>query len=352
MSSKSGFDKPLLLASAVAAGVMLLFWTRQRKDGPKIFRLAQIEAAVKGREAEVVRAVAEGFASYSSKGVFVAPVLHLGGEPPMKGKGDVCLKTGFLKNDDYFVVKIASGGFYGNEALNLSPNTGVMMVFSQNSGRLEGLLLDEGILTELRTAAAGCLAAQRLGPKNVQCIGVIGTGIQARYQLRFLSALTCREVCVWGRNPAKALKFKEEMEKEGWRVSVAKTTAELGKKCNLIVTVTNAKEALISVADIRPGTHISCIGADGIGKQEVDPAILAKARVFVDSREQCLEFGETSHAFKAGLIQKASVSEIGEVLSGSMEFTRTDEDITFFDSTGVAVQDVQISKMVYTALTS
>lgn len=164
---------------------------------PLIFTVKEIEAVVKGKELDVVDSVAEGFASYSSKKVYVAPVIHLGGEPAMKGGGDVCIKTGFVKSDDYYVVKIAPGSFRGNEQLGLPTNTGLMMVFSQNTGRLEGLLLDEGILTEIRTAAAGFLALRTVGnPETVNRIGIIGTGVQARYQLRFLSPLKCRDVLV------------------------------------------------------------------------------------------------------------------------------------------------------------
>jgi len=283
-------------------------------------------------------------------------VVHLGGEPnTLKGKGDCCIKTGFAKGGDTFVVKVAPGSFKINAKLGISGNTGCMMVYSQLTGRLEGLLLDEGILTELRTAAAGALAASLLGPKKVTGVAIIGTGVQARYQLRMLKAVTdCRVAFLFGRTKANALQCKKDIESwgDGWEVELCETVKQACASSNLIVTVTNSRKALVMAEDVSPGTHISAIGADGAGKQELDAKLISTAEVLVaDSKSQCLAFGDLSRLSKK---DQGRVVAIGDVLKdASHSFRRTsaeDSRISVFDATGVAIQDVVIASVVHAAL--
>jgi ornithine cyclodeaminase len=294
--------------------------------------------------AEVIRAVEEGFVAYSRGEVVVPPVGHLKFEHP---PGDAHIKYGYIRGDDTFTVTLATG-FYENPRRGLPSSNGVVLVWSSHTGELLAILQDQGLLTDLRTAAAGAVAAKFLAPTKVNCIGIIGTGTQAKLQLEYLKHVTsCRTVVVWGRSPARAVAFNVE----GFHIGVASTVHELASYCQLIITTTPSREPLLGVADVRLGTHITAVGADGGGKQELDPRLFAVAEVCaVDSRKQCVEFGDSSQAFKAGLITMEHLVELGQIIQDRNMGRHCETDITIADLTGVAVQDIQIAKLVLGAL--
>ena len=322
---------------------------------PKVYTLEEIEAAV-ADEPAVMRAMADGFVALSQGKVSVPPIQTMGQEPcaPFQAGGgtQTCVKSGYINGDDFYVSKVATGGFLGNSKAGMSPNTGCMLIFSQGTGRLEAILLDEGLLTEIRTAAAGALASSLLAPKNVSCIGILGTGVQARWQLRFLRNVTpCRKVLVFALDRLE--EFCSEMAAEGWQVTAADSIEHMVRSADLVHTVTTARAPLVKKEWVRKGMHITNIGADAQGKQEMDPAIMAQADLLVtDSRAQTVERGEFQHAVKAGLIDISDVREIGELI-GQPELHRQgsdDDRLTIFDTSGVAVEDVQITRMVYEVL--
>jgi ornithine cyclodeaminase len=147
------------------------------------------------------------------------------------------------------VIKVASG-FYGNPALGLPSGNGMMLLYSQETGEPVSVLLDEGYLTDVRTAVAGAIAAKYLAPSNTHKIGIAGTGTQARLQLSYLKdVVDCRRVLLWGRNPGKLDAFKCDMEKEGYLVETILNAPELLKQCNLVVTATLSKTSLLSRKD-------------------------------------------------------------------------------------------------------
>ena len=295
-------------------------------------------------------AMEAAFSSYSEGQAVVGPVAELLFETP---PGDVHIKYGYLKGDDYYVVKVASG-FYDNPKLGLPSSNGLMLLFDQQTGAGLAVLLDEGYLTDVRTAAAGAVAARHLAPKPVHRIGIIGSGIQARLQLGYLSELTgCRRAVVWGRTPENVERYRTEMEERGIETEVAPSPADLTSKCNLIVTTTPSKQPLLEAGWIEKGTHITAVGSDSPDKQELDPWILEKADLVVaDSISQCLERGEISHALRAGLVRKVDLVELGRVIAGTTEGRTSADEITVADLTGVAVQDIVITKAVYEALGS
>lgn len=231
-----------------------------------------------------------------------------------------------------------------------------MQVYSQTTGNLEALLLDEGILTELRTAAAGALAASLLAPRRIEAIGMLGTGVQARYQLQFLTQVTpCRRILVWGRTPPKVEQFRQDMTKEGWSVEIVEDSDDLLRNCDLIVTTTSAREPLLGkkVTGRRKAQHITCIGADAPGKAELDLKLICEADLLVaDCLMQTQERGEYEKAIRDGLVKVDTIVELGSLV-GHQDLQRTtlyDERLTIFDSSGVAVQDCVIAKMTYNAL--
>ena len=293
----------------------------------------------------VLEAITQGFVIYSRHEAVIPPVGALHFDHP---KGDCHIKYGYAKNGKYYVVKIASG-FHDNPKIGLPAGNGLMMLFDKKTGKLLSILLDEGYLTDVRTAIAGCIAAKYLSPKNVSCIGIVGTGAQAYYQIKYLEYATdCRRVKIWGRDHQKVKALKEHPDLQGWNIEIASDLDELTASSNLIVTTTSSSKALIFAHQIRPGTHITAVGADDLGKQELDPSIFLKAdQIIVDSRSQCSLYGDVSYALKQKLINKECLVELGEVIDGRAIGRSSESQITVADLTGVAIQDLQIAAAVY-----
>ena len=298
---------------------------------------------------DVTSMIEDGFVAYSEGKAVVPPVGELiFNDPP----GETHIKYGYLKGDDYYIIKIASG-FPENFRLNLPSCSGMMLLFYKNSGIPASILLDEGFLTNVRTAVAGKVAAKYLAPKKVSCIGVFGTGIQGRMQVKYLKEITdCRKVIVWGLPQDNFDSYKTEMELLGYQVTSTSDSEKVTRNCNLIITSTPSKSPLIYSNQILPGTHITAMGSDTPMKQELDPEILQIADIVVaDSISQCKVRGEIYKGLLAGTIQEEKVVEIGNVIKSDTLQRVSNEQITVCDLTGVAIQDLQIAKAVHSALT-
>jgi ornithine cyclodeaminase len=311
---------------------------------PIILKLDEIKRRID--PGTLITDIERGFQWFSAGRTVVPPVGYLAFDPPTEG--DVHIKYGYVRGDEFYVVKIASG-FAGNLARGLSITNGLMLLFRQATGELAAILLDEGYLTEVRTAVAGAIAAKYLAPSTVTRIGIAGTGGQARFQLRMLPLVTaCRDVTVWGRNDERLAAFAEEMATEGFHVETTRDVRRLAATCNLIVTTTSARAPLLDVSDVRPGTHITAMGADAPGKQELDPRLVARADVVAaDSISQCVDHGELAHAVQAGLLDPGRVVELGQLIAAGGRARTGDGQITIADLTGVAVQDLQIATHVW-----
>jgi ornithine cyclodeaminase len=298
---------------------------------------------------ELLQTMEEGFVLYSQKKVIVPPVGYLGFKHP---PGDVHIKYGYIEGDEYYVIKIASG-FYNNPSIGLPTGNGMMLLFSQKTGETLSILMEEGYLTDVRTAVAGAVAAKHLAPSTISCIGIVGTGMQARLQLEYLrSVTTCRKVIVWGRSEDKLKSFKAEPSLQDFSITTTMEIISLTSRCNLIVTTTPSRKALVMAAHVQPGTHITAVGADAEGKQEIDPMIFEKADIIVaDSIDQCIDHGDISYAVKGGMLDPDTIIELGDVINNKKLQRKDDHQITVADLTGVAIQDIQITKYVYRALT-
>lgn len=318
---------------------------KPHKQSVRILTLDQINEILKDiKPVEIIDAIQQGFIEYSNGNVVVPPVGEmLFNNPP----GEVHIKYGYISDDDSYVIKIASG-FYENKHLGLSPNSGLMLMLNQKTGILESILLDEGHLTNIRTAAAGAVAAQHLAPEKVRRIGIIGAGFQGRMQLEYLLPIvSCRDVLVWGVNMEELNAYQAEMTTMGYQVQTTLRTADVAAECNLIITATPSQKALLTADEIKAGTHITAMGSDTPEKMELDPAILSKADIIVsDSIEQSLSRGEIFQARQAGTLGKERVVELGHVITGSSPGRTSDNQITVADLTGVAIQDIQICKLV------
>ena len=317
-------------------------------ERPQILTLDDIKQRI--NVPRLIGEIETGFVLYSEDRVVVPPVgfLHFD-EPP----GDVHIKYGYVTDDDVYVLKMASG-FYNNPALGLSVSDGLILVFNQKTGQLQYILLDECWLTDMRTAAAGAVAAKHLAPTTVNSIGIVGTGTQARMQLEMLNEVVdCNSCYVWGRNAGNVQSMIEDLLSQdtirswGLNIKAATDIDELTANCNLIVTTTSAKQALILADQVQAGTHITAMGSDDHGKQELQAELLAKAdRVVADSISQCVDHGECLHAVKDKHIKADSILELGNVIKNPGIGRSSDEQITIADLTGVAIQDIQIAKMV------
>ncbi len=303
---------------------------------------------------QLITNLEEGYVLYSEGRVKVPPVGFLNFEDP---PGDVHIKYGYIKGDNVYVVKIASG-FYNNPKLGISASDGLLLVFSQQTGKLESILLDECYLTDVRTAVGGAIVAKHLAPSNITAMGIVGTGVQAKMQLQMLQHVVgCNNCIIWGRNPDKIEAMVNDINQnpDFWsKELILEATTDmdyLTSNCNLIVTTTPAKAPLIMADQVRPGTHITAMGSDDQGKQELDAALLGKADVLVaDSRAQCIQYGEMSHGVNSGLISEDDIIELGNVINDRSLGRKNDDQISIADQTGVAVQDIQIAKMVNSLL--
>jgi ornithine cyclodeaminase len=313
---------------------------------PAVVPLDEIKKALES--VDPLPLIEAGFVAYSRGRAVVPPVGELVFDQP---PGDVHIKYGYIKGGDVYVIKIASG-FYDNPRRGLPSGDGLMLVFDQRTGILQAVLLDEGYLTNLRTAIAGAIAAKYLARAEVGTVGILGAGVQGRMQLDWLRRVRrFGEAVVWGQNEEELARFRGDMEAPGLRIRTTLRAEEVAAAADLIVTCTPSTAPLLKAEWIRPGTHITAIGSDTAEKQELDAVILARAdRVVVDSLSQSELRGEIFRAVRAGTIGREGLVELGRVIEDPALRRASEDEITVADLTGVAVQDIQISAAVWDRL--
>jgi ornithine cyclodeaminase len=296
-----------------------------------------------GLDREVIAAIEEAFSALARGEASVPPILAL---MIPEHQGEVDVKTAYIRGWEHFAVKIASG-FFENYRLGLPTGSGLMLVFSARTGMPEAVLLDNAYLTDVRTGAAGAVAAAYLAPKQVETAGVIGSGTQARYQMLGLKQVRdFRRLLVYSRNADRVQAYVEEMAPRlEVEVIAAPSVEAVVRESQVVVTTTPSHTPYLRPNWLHPGLHITAMGSDTEEKQELYPEVLAQADLIVcDSRAQCARLGELHHALDAGVLsQEAPIVELGEITSG-MRPGRTDEgQITVCDLTGVGVQDTAIA---------
>lgn len=299
---------------------------------------------------KAIEIVEDGFTALASGNVTLPPIMRI--DIP-ENNGEIDVKTAYIKGLDTFAIKISSG-FFNNPSLGLPSLSGMMILFNTTTGLTESILLDNGYLTDVRTAAAGAVAAKYLAKQNIQNVGVIGTGIQARYQIEALSKV--REfdtIQVYGRNEESANKYAVEMEaKLGKKVIIAKSAEQVVKESEVVVTTTPATTPVIKAEWLHPGLHITAMGSDAEHKQELDAKIFGQVDVIVcDVKSQVFRLGELHHAKEQNIIQNDSaILEIGEITAGLKNGRENDQQITVCDLTGTGVQDTVIARFAYEQL--
>lgn len=286
--------------------------------------------------------VERAFAALASGTVVMPPILSMA-IPEVNGEVDV--KTAYIPGFDGFAIKV-SPGFFDNPKIGLPSLNGLMILFSARTGLVEALLLDNGYLTDVRTAAAGAVAARHLAPRIVTTAGVLGTGVQARLQLQAAHLVRpFGKALVWGRDMNKARTCARDIAAALGIEAEARTDgASVVAESQLVVTTTPAEEPVLRAAWLHPGLHITAMGSDQAGKNEIEPGALARADLYVADRvSQCELLGELRSAIRAGLWSAGSPPELGEIVTGAKPGRTSDDQITICDLTGTGAQDTAIA---------
>lgn len=294
---------------------------------------------------ESVACVEDAFRALASGGVSMPPILRL--DIPAE-RGEVDVKTAYIPGLNSFAIKV-SPGFFNNPSIGLPSTNGLMIQFSAKTGLIEALLLDNGYLTDVRTAAASAVAAKYLARENASVATIFGAGMQAGMQLEALTLVRpINEARIWARNVNNAEKaarsFSEKLE-----ISV-KAVADAQEACDgadIIVTTTPSETPLVKAGWLVPGQHITAMGSDAEHKNEIDPALFQRPIIYVaDSLSQTRRLGELHHAISAGVVATDAVfPELGQIALNAPTFQRKAEDITFCDLTGTGVQDTAIARL-------
>ena len=312
---------------------------------PLILQWNQIEPLLENLD--VNESMKNAFINYSKGLAEIPPVgeLIIDDAP-----GDVHIKYGYIRGGEHYVIKIASG-FSGNTELGIKPGQGMMLLFDLKTGQPVTILIDDANLTDIRTGIAGALVSKELTSGGVDDALIIGTGVQARYQARYICQnMKINNLHFWGRDNRKVNKLFEDLSHIKANLVIEKDLESAVNSSRLIITTTSSKKPLIKSDWIQKGTHITAVGSDTHEKCELDSKILAKADLVVaDSLEQNLLRGEIHQAVKKGYIAENHIIEIGEIFNGSQPGRITSSQISVADLTGVAVQDLVIAESVYRA---
>lgn len=256
---------------------------------------------------------------------------------------EVHIKSSWRRGGEFWAVK-AAGSFPGRLARGQTAGSGMVLLCSAATGDPVALFLDEGWMTDVRTAAVAAMAAQALGRRDT-VIGILGTGVQARLQaVLHAEVLPLERVVLWGRNPDRAETCRREVAGLLPRVEVATaaTPSDVAASARLLVTATASRGPLLIARDVRPGMHISAVGSDSPGKQELEPGILRRASLLlVDSVAQCERLGELQHA----LGEKGRAVELGAYCDDPQPVKP--DALTVCDFTGLGVEDLAIAEHVY-----
>jgi len=296
---------------------------------------------------EVIGTVEEAFKAFNSDQVMQPAYMGIHLPAP---RGEIDFKAAYSRSDEMISMKASSGGFIDNPAAHGVPNgMGTILLFDARSCALV-CVMDGSLITGLRTGAAGAVSVKALARKNAKKITSIGTGNQARMQIRALTeVMKIEEIHAWDGNPDALSRYETDIESElGIPVVAAGSKREAVEEADILITTTRGKGSLVEAGWVKPGTHIVAIGTDQRGKQELDPEIFRNAKTVNDSIEQCVEKGETWHPLNRNIITRDDIhGEIGEILLGRKPGRESEDEVTIFDSTGMAIQDTATATKIY-----
>ncbi|WP_127901460.1 iminosuccinate reductase BhcD [Solirhodobacter olei] len=302
------------------------------------------EIAALMTEADAYEAVEAVFAAMARGEAVNFPVIReaIGHADALYG-----FKSGFDRAGEVLGVK--AGGYWpGNAAKGLTNHQSTVFLFDPDSGR-PAAMVGGNLLTALRTAAAAAVSIRHLARPEAKVLGMIGAGHQSAFQMRAAARVgNFERVVGWNLHPEMLDRLAATAAEIGLPFEPVSLDA-LGAEADVIVTITSSFAPILMAAQVRPGTHVACMGTDTKGKQEVEAALLARARVFCDERAQSVSLGEAQHAVAEGLLAPEAITEIGAVIAGLAPGRQSAEEITLFDGTGVALQDLAVAARVLEA---
>jgi ectoine utilization protein EutC len=297
-------------------------------------------------DSEAVVCVEDAFSALATKAVVMPPILRL---DIAEHRGEVDVKTAYVPGLDGFAIKI-SPGFFDNPKLGLPSLNGLMVLLSARTGLVEALLLDNGYLTQVRTAAAGAVAAKYLSRTNARSAAILGAGEQAWLQLQALTLVRpIDRARIWARDSIKAAQAAADLTRRlGILVEAAATAEAACASADIIVTATPAGKPILKADWLAPGQHVTAMGSDSEHKNEIDPAAFGKIVYVADSLAQTRRLGELAHAIKAGVAsERQAFAELGQVIAQRAPGRASEDDITLCDLTGTGVQDTAIASLAH-----
>lgn len=240
------------------------------------------------------------------------------------------------------LLGVKAGGYFpGNAARGMINHQSSVFLFDPDTGRPVAMV-GGNLLTALRTAAASAISIDRLARPDSRVLGIVGAGHQAGFQLRAAARVRrFQKVIAWNLHPEMLPKLATVAADLGLpfeAVPLARMT-----EADVIITITSSPAASLMAAHVSPGTHLACMGTDTVGKQEVEPSLLARARVLTDEVAQSVTIGEAQHAVAAGLLAQAAITPLGAVIAGQHPGRQSADEITLFDGTGVGLQDLAVA---------
>ncbi|WOS65750.1 ectoine utilization protein EutC [Sinorhizobium fredii] len=295
---------------------------------------------------EAVACVENAFHALATRAVAMPPILRL---DIWEHRGEVDVKTAYVPGLDGFAIKI-SPGFFDNPKIGLPSTNGMMVLLSSRTGLVQALLLDNGYLTDVRTAAAGAVAAKHLSRENSSVAAIFGAGMQARLQLEALTLVRpIREARLWARNGEKAEATASALaEKLGFPVKATIDPKAAVTGADIIITTTPSEKPILKADWLQPGQHVTAMGSDAEHKNELDPQAIAGATYVADSLKQTRRLGELHHAIAAGVVgPDAEFAELGQVIAALRAGRTSAGEITVADLTGTGIQDTAIATLAF-----
>lgn len=294
-----------------------------------------------------VECVENAFHALATKAVVMPPIMRL---DIIENNGEIDVKTAYIPGIDSLAIKI-SPGFFDNPALGLPSTNGLMVLFSTRTGLVEALLLDNGYLTDVRTAAAGAVAAKYLARADSRHAAILGAGMQASLQLEALTLVRDIEsATIWARDPDKAAARAEELSQRlGIPVTACNEVGAAVRDADIIVTTTPSHQPILLAEHLQAGQHVTAMGSDAEHKNEIDPAVFGSGvAYFCDRLAQTRLLGELHHAIEKQLVAPAAeYPELGQVIAQQWPGRRESNDLTLCDLTGTGIQDTAIATLAF-----
>jgi ornithine cyclodeaminase len=312
----------------------------------KILTEAELRSQI-SLDLAAIECIEQAFHALATKSVVMPPIMRL---DIFENNGEIDVKTAYIPGLDSLAIKI-SPGFFDNPSLGLPSVNGLMVLFSTRTGLVEALLLDNGFLTDVRTAAAGAVAAKYLSRANSQHAAILGAGVQAGLQLEALTLVRDIEsATIWARDPEKAESTAQRLSQRlQIPVQACESVSATTENADIIVTTTPSHKPILNQSDIKAGQHITAMGSDADHKNEIDPEIIANGiHYFCDRLSQCQLLGELHHAIECGHIDSSTdFPELGDVISERTIGRQNENEITLCDLTGTGIQDTAIATLAY-----